>query len=326
MLIANWRSDLARELQFPLNNGVACLFTRGDYLVAVCHDEKLYVWDWRDLAAKPKITDVKSNEAYLVASDTVVSLERTNPVRVVVSGLDDSKKRREILAPLSSDAGYLGVNQDCSSIVLLLARNNNDNSGGVRYDLFEVLIDTGQVQPMVTIESQMCKLGHISVSDSGHYIVIVGEKNGHGWLFVVDAKEKQLVWQKEMPDMKKLYSGVFSSDDETVYARGTDSTLLLIKTSSGEIIDRLLPIEENKSTYRVQPIQTVTASRDGGLVAATVFSNVYVWDSKTRKKLYAGGSGHKVISSIAFSPDSRFLATSDLRQGGKIHILRMPRH
>jgi WD40 repeat protein len=326
MLIANWRSDLVRELRFPLNNGVAYLFTRGDYLVAVCHDEKLYVWDWRDLAAKPKIADIQSDQATLVTSDTVVSLERANPVRIVVSGLDNSEKRREILTPLSSDAGYLGISRDSSRIVLLLARSNNDNSGGVRYDLRDVLIDTGQVQPIVTIDSQQCKLGHISVSDNGHYIVGVGEKNSQGWMFVVDAKEKLLIWQREMPDMKKLYSGVFSSDGEIIYARGSDSTLLLLKTSSGEIIDRLLPTEENESTYRAQPVQTVAVSRDSSLVAATVFNNVYVWDSKTWEKLYTGGSGHKVISSMAFSPDSHFLATSDSRQGGKIRIMRMPRH
>jgi WD40 repeat protein len=100
----------------------------------------------------------------------------------------------------------------------------------------------------------------------------------------------------------------------------------LIKTGSGELIDRLVPIEENKSTYSAQAIQTVTASNDGSLVAAIVFSNIYVWDTKTHNKLFTAESWHKVISSMAFSTDSRFLATSDMRQGGKIRILRMPRH
>jgi WD40 repeat protein len=65
-------------------------------------------------------------------------------------------------------------------------------------------------------------------------------------------------------------------------------------------------------------------SRDGNFVAAAVASTVYIWDTKTGKKLGSLGGGHKVMSSVAISPDSLLLATSDMRQGGKIKIQRIP--
>ena len=139
-------------------------------------------------------------------------------------------------------------------------------------------------------------------------------------------KKIRLVWQKELPDFRKLYKGVFSKDGEIIYVRGSDSMLTLVKTSSGEIIDRWLPTKENKSTYRTQPAQTVAISSDGGLVAATVFGNVYVWDTKTHKKYDITGVGQKVFSSMVFSPDGKFIATADLRQGGTIKIARTPRY
>jgi len=326
MLIVHHRSRVANEIQLPLNNGIANLATCNNLLMAVSNDNKIYVWDWASVSKKPREGVVESDQAALVTFDTAVSVKRANPACVVVSGLDANKSRREIPLPPGSDTAHLGVNRDRSKIVLLLIQGNNDSGGRVKYDLFDVLIDTGQVQPIITIDSEQSKAGHLSVSDDGNRIVVVGEKNSHGWMFVVNAREKRLEWQKEMSDFRKIFKAVFSSDGETIYARGSDSMLLLIKTSSGEIFDRLSSTEENKSTYRAQPVQTVVASRDGSLVAATVFGTVHVWDCKTHEKLYTGASGHKLISSMAFSPDSRFLATSDMRQGGKIRILRMPRH
>ncbi len=324
--VANRRSSLVNEIRFPLNNGIANLSTFDNHLTAVSNDNKIYVWDWADVSKKPREGVVESDQAALVTSDTVVSVKRTNPDRIVVSGLNADESRREIPLPLGSNTAYLGVNRDRSRIVLLLTRCNNENCSRAKYDLLEVLTEAGQARSIATFDSEQSKPGHLSVSDDGSHIVVAGEKDSHGWMLVVNVREKRLEWQKEFPDLRKLFKAVFSSDGQTIYARGSDSMLLFIKTSSGEIIDRLLPIEENKSTYSVQAIQTVAASNDGSLVAAIVFRDIYVWDTKTREKLYSAESGHKVISSIVFSTDSRFLATSDMRQGEKIRILRMPRH
>ena len=132
-------------------------------------------------------------------------------------------------------------------------------------------------------------------------------------------------WQKEMPDFKKIFRAAFSADGKFIYARGTDSTLLVLKADSGEEMHRLLPVKENKSTYRIMPVQAVEVSHDGSFVAAAVVSTVYIWDTKTVKILGSLGSGQKILSSTAISPDSKLLATSNMRQGGKIIIQRIPR-
>ena len=68
MLLVNSRSGLEYEIRFPLNNGVAYLKTNGSYLAATCHDNKVYLWDWRDLKAEPKIVEVQSDQASLLKS------------------------------------------------------------------------------------------------------------------------------------------------------------------------------------------------------------------------------------------------------------------
>jgi WD40 repeat protein len=322
--MSNRRSSIVAQLNLPLNNGVANLSTCGSLLSAASNDNKIYVWDWTNLSNKPREGLIESGQAALITPDTVVSVKHTNPDSVVISGLDANETRKELYLPSGSGTAYLGVNQDRSKIVLLLVRSNNSDTAA-KYDLFDVSIDTRRVQPILTVDSEPGNVGHLSVSNDGNRVVVVGEKNGQGWMFVADLKDKRLVWQKEMPDFKKIFRAAFSADGDIIYARGTDSTLLVLNAGSGEEIRRMLPVKENKSTYRIMPVQAVEASRDGNLVAAAIVSTVYLWDTKTEKKLGSLGGGHKILSSIAISPDSRLLATSDMRQGGKIKILRIPR-
>jgi len=323
MFIARMRSQNVQKISIPLNNGVVSLLTYNNLLAAISNDNKIYVLQWFDLSKKPREGVVESGEAVFVAPDTIVSVKRTNPDCLVVSGFDANSVSQKIPLSLTPNAASLCASQDGSKIIILLERGGGER---VTYELLEVEFNTKQVRPIAVIPAEQGRVEHFTASNDGRYVVAVGEKKEHGWLFAADTKEKKIVWQKELPDLKKLYKGVFSNDGAIIYIRGSDSMLTLVKTSSGEIIDRLLPTEENKSTYRTQPAQTVTISSDGGLVAATVFGSVYVWDTKTRKKYDIPGAGQKVFSSMVFSPDAKFIATSDMRQGGDIKIVRTPRH
>jgi WD40 repeat protein len=323
-LVINRRSHVVTKLSLPFNNGIANLSTFENLLVAASKDNRLYIWDWTDLSKKPREYTIESEQSALITSSTVISVKRSNPDYVVVSELDDNHKSSKIPLPPDSDIGCLGVNTDRSRIFLLLTYTKNQNAGQVKCELLDVLPGSQQVQQVLTFNAEQGRPGAISVSDDGLYVVGVGDKNGSGWMFVADAKAGRFLWQKEMPEFKKVFKAVFSSNGDFIYARATDSTLLLIKTNSGDITDRLLPTKENKSTFRVQAAQTVVKSDDGNLAAATVFNRIYVWDINAKKVLFRTGSGHKAVSSIVFSGDSRFLATSDMRQGGKIVILKVP--
>jgi hypothetical protein len=79
-------------------------------------------------------------------------------------------------------------------------------------------------------------------------------------------------------------------------------------------------------TVAVLGASGTVGSLSGGLMAAVVGGGIFAWDTKTREKYDITGAGHKVMSSIVFSPDAKFIATSDMRQGGDIKIIRTPRH
>ena len=185
-LVANWRSSLVSEVRFPLNNGVAYLSTLTNHLVAVCHDGKVYVWDWDNLSANPGIVDVQSDQAALLESGRVVSVRQSNARKIVVAELDDGKVHKEI--PIASEGKQvrLVVNRSGSAIVVMLARTNNETKVSDQ-EVVLVDCDTGLVRPIVELaEAAGDRIMGLAVSDDGNFVALAGEKDGHGYVVLVN--------------------------------------------------------------------------------------------------------------------------------------------
>jgi WD40 repeat protein len=325
VFIANRKSRIVYEVRFPLNNGVAYLSTLANHLVVVCHDGKVYVWGWDNLSSKPRIVDVQSDQAALLESGRVVSVRESDARKIVVAELDDGKVQKEI--PIAGEGKHvrLAVNRSGSTIVVMLARTNNETKVS---DQEVALADCNAelVRPIVELaEAAGDRIMGMAVSDDGGFIVLAGEKAGQGYVVLVNVEQKRVVWTKQLPDLQKVRNAVFSIGGKVIYIRGTDSTVQILNVETGGVIKKLLPLKENKSTAGDQNVQTLTTSADGRFMAASIAGTVFVWDCKTEKVIFRKGPGHKLVSGLAFSLDSKFLATSDTRQGGTIKIWRVSR-
>jgi WD40 repeat protein len=165
----------------------------------------------------------------------------------------------------------------------------------------------------------------VAVSDDGKYVLLTGQKAKTGWMVLVDIINNVVIWDKQAADFERFGVAVFSPDGKFIYARTSDSTLYKIDTGSGGIIDRWPSGKTNRSVLGDTSVQDVGISPDGRIVASIVSSDLYMWDSRTGKQIFCRTPQHKIESGLAFSPDGRFVATSDLRQGGTIKIWRCPR-
>ncbi len=322
MFIANLRSSLEEELRFPLNGGVAKLLTCDNLLVTVGSDNKIYIWDWNDLEADYIERQIESEQAVLAGADKVVSVKRENPRAIVVADLKDSKKRSTIPIFLPDKIAYLRANRSGKAIVLALAQSNVKDP---TCEIMTVEPRHRRVSPITSVTG-FSELRDLAVSDDGEKIVIVGAKNDLARMGLIDVRTKQLLWEKEWSDIALFFNVVFSPDEKAIYARGSDSTTYRFDPATGELLDKLLPIKENKNTLDIQTPQMTTVSSDGKLVAASVFGAVFIWDCRTGERILRVSPGHKLLRGIVFSPDSQFLATSDMRQSGTIKIWKMPEH
>jgi len=323
--VANRRSGLAYEVSFPLNDGVAYLYTRGDYLAAVCHDDKVYVWDWNNLSAKPRIVEVQSDQTVLLESGYVASVRRSGAYAMVVADLDGGREDKRIPIPAGDRRVYLGANRSgCAAAAVLAEAGREAKRGGQEVMLVDC--NAGLVRPVVALrEAAGDRVTSMAVSDDGYLVALTGERAGQGWVALVNVEQTHLVWDKQLPDLQKIHNAVFSTDGRVIYIRGTDSTVQILDSNTGNVLKRLLPFRENRSTARSQDVQVLATSNDGRFMAANVSNTVCIWDCATDKVIFSKWPGHKLVSGLAFSPDSKFLATSDSRQGGTIKIWRVPK-
>jgi len=324
--IANVKSVFVKELSFGFNNGVSQLSTWQNSLVAFSLDKTAYVWNWNDLSAEHINCPVESDQAGLLKSGLVISVLRQKPAAVVITDLATRQTSKEIPVYSTAKLAYLKVSHDQSTAAVVLevtpASQNSSRT-------FEILTSQGDFDYMHAVaaftgNTADCELRNLAVSDGGEFVALFGTKDNCGWVVLADTAQRKVVWEKRLQDFVLCFNAVFAPDKQKIYVRGSDSSVYEIDTASGEVLGRLLPVKDNKSTLMIQPVQTVTVSADGRLIAATVGGIVYVWDAGTKEKIFTKAAGHKLISGIAFSPDGRLLATSDLRQGGVVKIWHMP--
>ncbi len=325
MSIAKVKSPLAHELRFTLNNVVLSLETCGHLLTAASGDNKMYVWNWNNLEQGYKTATTNSAEMVLILPDRIVSAETQNPMFVLVTDLKENKQRDKISLFTYNRKAYLRAGRTGKAVILALV----GNSGGISKQICEIKavdLEQRRLIPLFTIIEKFDRLMGLSICDDGSKVVVVGTNEGQGWIGLVDTISKELLWQVQQPEVVLFFNAVFSPDSKVIYARGSDCTVYKFEVSTGRLLDKLLPIKENEDTSKIQTPQRVQISPDGKLVAATIFGGVYVWDCRTSELIFTGSPGHKLVSGLAFSPDSRLLATSDMRQSGTIKIWRMPKH
>lgn len=325
-IIINQQSALVKEISIPLNNGIAKLSTNGNMLAAFSLDNKAYIFDWADLSKKYQTFDIKSDQTVLLKNGNVVTVPKYNSrsiflIRAVGDTKDISINGEDKKAFLSS-----AQNRDEPVLTLAQSRAGEPNQTTLTFYLIDPNKDSAQMLFTTELQININQRLSIALSEDGQLIGLCGGRNGRCWIALCDLKEKKVAWEKELPEPALFFNCVFSPDSKMIFARGSDRAVYKFETVSGRPEGSLIPTKENRSTLKDQNVQLTQISSDGKVIGSVVSGQVIVWNNQTGKKIFTKAPGHKLIGGIAFSPDSKFLATADMRQGGKIKIWKLPKH
>jgi hypothetical protein len=324
-LIANRRSTLAKEIKIPLNNGIAGLATYGNYLVALSLDNKAYIFDWNNLSNKYQTIPVQFDQMVLLNNGIIASAAKYNSTSLVLTSLNGSAQQKEISLGREEKKTFLNASRNPNTLLLTVAqaKAGQQNQTTLSIYLVDPNSDFLHTAFKTDIDIDINQRISTAVSDDGQLVSLCGSKKGHCWIALCSIREQKIVWEKEMPAPAVFFNSVFSPDAKLIFARGGDCTVYKFETSSGQSASQFLATKENENTEKNQHVQSVRVSSDGRLTGAVVKSTLYVWDS-TGKVIFSKGLDHKVVSSMVFSPDAKFAATSDMRQGGIIKIWQLP--
>jgi len=324
MFIANQRSSLVEEMYLPFNQGMRELSTYGNSLMAVSFDNKIFIWDWNNLSKKPQTGSVESEQAVLLGIDIVASLRLAGSKALVLTDIKGDKTRKEIPVGFGSESkAYLCASSNRDVLAVILA----DHGLVPSYEFFTIDLDAGRTLKVLDVRGQEggLQLTDFAISDDGKFIVGAGAKGEDAFMLLADLKQKKVVWDKTLPDAENFTSVIFSKGAEAIYA-GSDDSVYKIQTASGKLLSRIQVTEKVETAHKPIPIQYIAASPDGKLMAVTIFQSLHIFECATGRCIFKKSSGHKLAGALAFSPDSRFVATSDLRQGGNIRIWQIPQY
>ena len=327
MIIANLSKDVEVALEMPFNEGVRSLSAYDNKLLAVASDDKTFLWDWDELGQDAVIGKAAFEQALLLDADSVISIKQGQPAVVVVSSVRGGEVEKEILLDSGTDLGVISTNCDCSVLVAILAVSS-DSKDRTEYKFYNIDLDGQEASRInqVSDDSSLIQLTDFAVSDEGKFITGAGEKNHKARLLVIDIKGERVLWDKTYDVLKSFTSVIFSLDGKNIFAGGSDGALYKINANTGEIINKAQIKEQIETAHKAVPIQNLAISPNGKLIAVGTTSGFRVLDCEFNNEVFSEIGIHKLSGPLVFSPDSSFIATSDLRQGMKIKIWSIPGH
>jgi WD40 repeat protein len=171
-------------------------------------------------------------------------------------------------------------------------------------------------------ESLLPNISAVAISEDGKYLAAVGTNEG-GFIHMADVEQKKPLWEKvpmgkEVPmgDWTVNFNDVcFSPDSKYAYVAGNVG-FLCFDVATGTILSQW-PIPGRCMSVAVSP--------DGRLVAGGTEGSdwVYVYEARTGRLLLRIKTRQFSTYGLAFSPDSKLLATSGVKNTN-IKIWKMP--
>ena len=346
------------EMDIPIPRVAQTVRTCQDYLV--CHlaggavyivrrlrrediqDLGLYIWPWRDLEDAPiKFDTVKAVEGtfddgtpeVVVKGRRVLECYCTKGVvcKVVIKGWDGRGHRVVFETPAGWQAWALRT--DRKGKWAAVAFREHPRVTRRSFDLLENrvgLVDCtrGAFKWLFSVRAEDpdgagLSIGDVAVSDDGRFAALACTGGAGGLLALADTSEGKILWRVS-PDGALGFNQIdFTPDGKVVYGGGGGGMLYGFDVATGRTVSQWL-IGDGKEIQYPNRIYAVAVSPDGKLVAAGDAPNgrAYLWSRASGERVNVFTTGDMTILGLAFSPDSKRLATVGA-MGKRIRIWRM---
>jgi WD40 repeat protein len=341
--------DLAEAPVFELktNTDMGSIATSANMLVGGGQDGFSYLWDWQYINEQPqriavgrwydeghwRILPLNKGCALMSCNQLLYVAHENDGTFVVVRDINEKREVNQWSLGKQWLCEQLRSSRNGKFVALRLEENfdfvlegrraGRTDKGRHRLGIINSLSD--EIKCVWTIYKNSITTPNISsaaLSEDGRYLAAVGADNG-GWILLADVEGKKVLWQK-VPHGDEVPHGIwtvnfndvcFSADGKYIYVAG-NLGLFCFDVATGKIL----------SQWQIEGrFVSLDVSADGRLVVGgtEISGDVYVYDARTGRMLLKLLTGQFSIYGLAFSPDSKLLATSGVKNTN-IKIWKMP--
>lgn len=301
-------------LSIPNNRGIEELWTQGDRLIALEMARGYHIFNWNQLESEYHSIAVNYYPCLLLEEDRVLSVKEKRGL------IFENSPGRSLWIPLAGPSAEVSLDADPSCSTIILTRQFIRDSG-VEYQFSKVDLDQEVVLNITEVKgSPDFTLRKILVPESQDRIILAGTREKQAYLGMIDLSRDQVLWEQGYPEEGEFFTACFLKERNVIYAGSRDGVVFEIEASSGQTVRRIALVPERQDKTKLRTIQRVILSPDRTILAASCDPMYYLVELETWQVLKKVHVSHKIISGVAFSPEGRFLATSDIRASGIIEI------
>lgn len=318
------REDLT-TLTAPNNPGASGLETVDGMLVCTFNDGRIVTWAWD---AYKQTGDFKSVSNRVVGLDLqhVAAVNTQGKKILTVYSLPSGQKEKDLSVGWEDQNVWLRISPDKNTLVLI-RQNPRDTNGSSLFEFSTVDLEKEFLNPpvLLTIFGSTDHLVDYAVDNSG-VLVAVGSQAGTGHIAAINLTKGAIIWDRAFEDTREFCSVMTAPDSDAIYAGNRDGILYKLGIKTGDITKKIQLLEEGETRPITNDLSVLNLafSPDGSFYVATINPKAYILKSDSDKIIYSFSPADRLVSKIAFSPDNRFIATSDIRAGYPIKIWPMP--
>ncbi len=301
-------------LDIPSNRGIEELWTRGNQLIASEMGRGYHIFEWNRLQSGFRTVPAYYEPSLLLEEDRVLSVKEKKGL------VFENSPGRSLWIPLADNAAEVSLDADPSCSIIILTRQFIRDSA-VQYRVERVDLKQEIIHPIAEIEGGTdFLLRKILIAESQDQIILAGTKDKQAWLGIVDLAQNRISWEQTYPEEGEFFTACFLKDKNVIYAGSRNGAVYEMDASSGKMNRQIQLVPERQDKTKLRTIQRVVLSPDQTLLAASCDPVYFLVDLQTWRILKKENVSHKIISGVAFSPDGRYLATSDIRASGILEI------
>ena len=314
------------HLNVPDNAGVSVLETSGDRLISVFQDGRAGVWDWNDLSQQAGDFTIVSDRAVIIDPQTMAAVPKTGNKILTVYRIPDGEKQMDLNVGWDDQEVWLRISPD-KNILALIRRNPAGAAEKSVYEFLTVDLEKDLLSPpaLLSVHQDDEQLIDFAVDNSG-VIYAAGSREGAGRIAALDLHQGKVQWDSVFPDTKEFCACVTAPDNTALYAGNRNGILYQLSSETGQISKEIQLLEpgETRPITNDTSVLNLAFSGDGLYFVATINPKVYVLRTDSDTLFHTSSPADNLISKIAFSPDNRFCASSDIRASKPIKIWPLP--